>query len=146
MFVGLVWAYLQMLSGMVLIIGSLVALWRAVYRPSKNELAKCAACSYAVRGVESFTCPECGADLREVGIIPPVRYRMIGPTTFLFLWFLLWGLTAIVLVRIAGTMVTDAQTTIMVTALVVFVVVWIAGMILYFNRRAAVDRGNVPED
>jgi hypothetical protein len=31
----------------------------------------CRACGYAVRGLPSFTCPECGSDLREVGIDTP---------------------------------------------------------------------------
>jgi class 3 adenylate cyclase len=31
----------------------------------------CGKCGYAVRGLTTFVCPECGADLREVGIIPP---------------------------------------------------------------------------
>ena len=31
----------------------------------------CNACGYAVRGLPSFTCPECGSDLREVGIATP---------------------------------------------------------------------------
>lgn len=35
-----------------------------------SEPAKCGACGYAVRGLTTFTCPECGADLREVGMIP----------------------------------------------------------------------------
>ena len=28
----------------------------------------CGKCGYSVKGLESMTCPECGADLREVGI------------------------------------------------------------------------------
>ena len=31
----------------------------------------CRACGYAVKGLPSFTCPECGSDLREVGIDTP---------------------------------------------------------------------------
>ena len=38
----------------------------------------CRACGYAVRGLPSFTCPECGSDLREVGIVTP------GPGAQLF--------------------------------------------------------------
>src|SRR5436190_23873548 len=29
---------------------------------------KCGQCGYVVRGIPSFTCPECGSDLRDVGI------------------------------------------------------------------------------
>jgi hypothetical protein len=31
----------------------------------------CGKCGYCVRGITSLTCPECGSDLREVGIITP---------------------------------------------------------------------------
>lgn len=30
----------------------------------------CGRCGYIVRGVSQLTCPECGSDLREVGIRP----------------------------------------------------------------------------
>lgn len=30
----------------------------------------CGACGYQVQGLQSMSCPECGADLREVGIVP----------------------------------------------------------------------------
>src|SRR4051812_17324269 len=29
----------------------------------------CGRCGYDVRGLPTFTCPECGSDLREVGIV-----------------------------------------------------------------------------
>ena len=31
----------------------------------------CGQCGYAVRGLTTFVCPECGADLRQVGIVRP---------------------------------------------------------------------------
>jgi len=31
----------------------------------------CGACGYSTKGVSTFNCPECGADLRIVGITPP---------------------------------------------------------------------------
>jgi|GEM_PF-3506580 len=40
-----------------------------------TEESVCGHCGYAVRGLDSFTCPECGSDLREVGIVAP------SPTT-----------------------------------------------------------------
>jgi hypothetical protein len=33
----------------------------------------CGRCQYNVRGLTTFLCPECGADLREVGILPPAQ-------------------------------------------------------------------------
>src|SRR3954453_23556332 len=38
---------------------------------SKGPGPPCRACGYAVRGLPSFRCPECGSDLREVGIDTP---------------------------------------------------------------------------
>ena len=35
------------------------------------SVPSCRACGYAVKGLPSFTCPECGSDLREVGIDTP---------------------------------------------------------------------------
>jgi hypothetical protein len=32
--------------------------------------AACGSCGYSTRGLETLTCPECGEDLRRVGIIP----------------------------------------------------------------------------
>ena len=32
-------------------------------------MPKCGQCGYIVRGVAGVHCPECGADLREVGIV-----------------------------------------------------------------------------
>ena|SRR5690242_16377075 len=40
------------------------------------EMPCCRACGYAVKGLPTFICPECGSDLREVGIATPgVPYR-----------------------------------------------------------------------
>jgi hypothetical protein len=37
----------------------------------KVSIPSCRACGYAVKGLPSFICPECGSDLREVGIDTP---------------------------------------------------------------------------
>jgi class 3 adenylate cyclase len=34
-----------------------------------EQQASCGRCGYAVTGLTTFTCPECGSDLREVGIV-----------------------------------------------------------------------------
>ena len=43
---------------------------RGFWGPKITE-PSCRACGYAVRGLPSFTCPECGSDLRDVGIDTP---------------------------------------------------------------------------
>lgn len=54
----------------------------------ERELARCGQCGYPAEGVGSFECPECGGDLRRVGILPPgVRVRSMLPVV-LILWTL----------------------------------------------------------
>ncbi|MCG8507983.1 MAG: hypothetical protein MI741_02035, partial [Rhodospirillales bacterium] len=62
------------------------------------------ACGYAVRGLEALSCPECGADLRVVGINRP---RASGARTI-----------GIVLVALCGS-------ALMLTCLSLFV--WVSG-------------------
>ena len=56
---------------LVVLLGGLIfgiVLWATGGRSgSGNEMA-CGGCGYAVRGLEALNCPECGADLRMVGI------------------------------------------------------------------------------
>ncbi len=56
---------------LLLILGGLVygiILWITSGKGgTKGEMA-CGGCGYAVRGLEALNCPECGADLRMVGI------------------------------------------------------------------------------
>lgn len=80
-----------MLSVMFLVL--LVAIVTAVAlvlfrggRKSRVEQAACGRCGYFVRGIESLTCPECGADLREVGIVTPHAQRGMGVAGWLVLW------------------------------------------------------------
>jgi hypothetical protein len=44
---------------------------RARWWDPKVSVPSCRACGYAVKGLPSFTCPECGSDLRDVGIDTP---------------------------------------------------------------------------
>src|SRR5262245_46761666 len=46
----------------------------------------CGYCGYPVRGLPSFVCPECGSDLREVGIDTPSRYLPGLKLFFSALW------------------------------------------------------------
>lgn len=54
----------------VLLIASAVV-WgrRRAARRRPGDLATCGHCGYAATGLTTFTCPECGSDLREVGIV-----------------------------------------------------------------------------
>gem|GEM_PF-6566628 len=39
-------------------------------RRSKNEGMGCGRCAYPANGLTNMSCPECGADFREVGLLP----------------------------------------------------------------------------
>lgn len=54
-----------------------VVLVRRRYRATPAD-PQCGKCGYIVRGVPSLRCPECGADLREVGIVAAARGRESG--------------------------------------------------------------------
>lgn len=51
----------------------------------KSPLPTCGKCGYPARGIESLTCPECGADLREVGIVKPGQGQGQGTLVFVLL-------------------------------------------------------------
>lgn len=53
------------LSALLIIVGA-----RLFYRGKGSGEMGCGKCGYAVRGASGLACPECGADLREVGIKP----------------------------------------------------------------------------
>jgi hypothetical protein len=53
----------------------------------------CGACGYPVRGLTSWTCPECGADLQAVGTTQPGR-RLTGLA--LYGWAMLLSVPAFV--------------------------------------------------
>ncbi len=55
-----------------------------VTRPS------CGKCGYAVAGLPTFTCPECGSDLREVGIVMPRTGGSWGRVGWAVVWSVLW--------------------------------------------------------
>jgi len=70
-------------------VGLLAATWRR-RKGGRRQVPQpsCGNCGYPVRGLESFTCPECGSDLREVGIATPAMRRGPGPVTWAVLWTL----------------------------------------------------------
>lgn len=69
----------------------------AVAKPSAKPSATmpaCGGCGYPARGITSFECPECGADLREVGIKRPweIQFspsRVIIPLTYSVIFLLI---------------------------------------------------------
>ncbi len=70
-FIG-IFILLALVLGFVAAIGLIIwALTRS--KGSGSEFPTCGQCGYAVRGVGSLNCPECGADLREAGIIKPTK-------------------------------------------------------------------------
>ena len=71
--VGFAWGSLAALGWIVFtIIGVITIACIHLLKPKRaGSTANCGQCGYATRGLDSFDCPECGADLREVGIVPP---------------------------------------------------------------------------
>jgi hypothetical protein len=72
-------------------IGLIVA--RGVRRPAATATAAasadeptCGRCGYIVRGINGLICPECGGDLREVGIVAPGLRKPLGVPTRLAIW------------------------------------------------------------
>lgn len=56
---------------LVVLLGGLIfgiVLWITGGRSGSGSEMACGGCGYAVRGLEALNCPECGADLRMVGI------------------------------------------------------------------------------
>jgi len=40
---------------------------------ARPDVPVCGQCGYVVRGISSLTCPECGSDLLEVGVLAPTH-------------------------------------------------------------------------
>lgn len=53
-------------------VGLLVVLSQVLTKRRQGPMA-CGACGYPVEGLSALRCPECGADLRKVGIQPAVQ-------------------------------------------------------------------------
>jgi hypothetical protein len=70
---------------------------------------ECGKCGYCVRGLEHMTCPECGSDLREVGIITPTNARPLSNTIRLLIWTLIVPLPAIVIGGLLGALIGPRQ-------------------------------------
>ena len=69
----------------------------------------CGKCGYCVRGLQSLVCPECGSDLREVGIITPGSVKPMSTWMRLLAWTLFAPLPALLLAQLAAQMITPWQ-------------------------------------
>ncbi|MEO0586738.1 MAG: hypothetical protein AAF078_03775 [Planctomycetota bacterium] len=86
------------------LIAATVWLWVRVVRgftSANRDSAVCGACGAGVRGITSFTCPECGADLREVGIVTPKAHGRVSLPVFVIGWTLLPLLPTLILLGLA---------------------------------------------
>ena len=113
-------------------------------RPAKVTEPACGSCGYSVQGLPSFTCPECGADLREVGIVTSSTRSPVGPALLVVLWTTILPLPACL---ISGTLLSVARSSsVQPPALIgwltlgFWLVVWLVGvwyLIRRVRRRAA---------
>jgi len=63
-----------------IVIASTVLLVRGLRRRRRaTGDGRCGKCGYLVKGLTTFVCPECGSDLREVGIVGGARVRAAPP-------------------------------------------------------------------
>jgi hypothetical protein len=82
----------------VVVAGAVAALIVWWFRGSKAaEAPACGRCGYCVRGITTLVCPECGADLREVGIVGPGMRKAPRPGVYILIWTLLLPVPAVIL-------------------------------------------------
>ena len=93
--------FLILVIVVVLLIIVVAAAAVAFGKGQKVSEPSCGACGYATRGISELKCPECGADLKEVGIVMPGEGRSVltGCLWPLLATFAIYGLAG------AGAMV-----------------------------------------
>src|SRR5437773_3273233 len=71
----------------------------------------CGQCGYNVTGLSTFTCPECGSDLRQVGIRSEAGSSVKSrPSRAVLLFQLsLWGLVVILILGVCAQSLFDAR-------------------------------------
>lgn len=79
------------------IVGAALMLLRRPGKRTNQDTPACGQCGYCVRGLPTFTCPECGSDLREVGIVRPDMRRGLGAGWRMILWTLVLSITALMI-------------------------------------------------
>ncbi|MBN1343855.1 MAG: hypothetical protein JXQ73_14320 [Phycisphaerae bacterium] len=82
----------------LLVVGAVVLIVRLVRGAPRHAVAEpsCGSCGYAVQGLPTFTCPECGSDLREVGIRTSQEARPLSSFWRKVIWTLALVLPAVV--------------------------------------------------
>ena len=86
-------AFLLIVAAVLVVAALFTYRARAAFAPQLGDefsAPRCGRCNYIVRGVPTFTCPECGSDLREVGIVTPraAAGRHAGPAPYVAIWTL----------------------------------------------------------
>ena len=85
------------------VVGMLVFIKRRLRRD--RDLPICGQCGYAVRGVQTLICPECGSDLREVGIIAAGKLPNWRPWPGAVTRFTLWTLLFLIGGSVIGSVI-----------------------------------------
>jgi hypothetical protein len=72
-----------LLIALGLAIGAGWVVWYLIRRKDSGarEAGACRVCGYSVHGLVSWQCPECGSDLRQVGIAPAGRSNQTPAVT-----------------------------------------------------------------
>src|SRR5688572_23757491 len=66
------------------------------------EVPSCGSCGYCVIGLETMTCPECGKDLREVGILTPGTAKPMSRGGRVFVWTLVSAAPLLIFSQVAA--------------------------------------------
>jgi hypothetical protein len=78
-------------------------LWRWSVR-EQMRLPRCGSCGYDVRHIMGLTCPECGLDLRQAGIVAPGQAPRLTPIWSALMWLTLYPVPAMVVAYIIVNM------------------------------------------
>ena len=80
--------------------GALAGFWKR--RGPRVSEPSCGKCRYIVHGLEGHICPECGSDLREVGILQPGMVDPMPRWKRVLVWFLIAPMPTLGLFGILG--------------------------------------------
>ncbi|MEX2214816.1 MAG: adenylate/guanylate cyclase domain-containing protein [Phycisphaeraceae bacterium] len=94
----------------------------------------CGACRYPVRGLSTFQCPECGADLREVGMLRPRGRGSFRAAVIA--WTIMWpSLMILTMGALEATGVRDLEQYV-APILIWGILAWFAGLVYMLSRSA----------